>query len=631
MNRGRQAEPGGITRRFSDISHSSPGEPPNRALAIRAACDQEKERSWSLQEEWDQFLLEGRELAHESAPDEEATLLHQSRRLHAAWSKFRRNLPEDQQMQLGDHERPDIQFLVATVTKASATWQSGREASTVGKVKSKFQRLCDICENHSSLLAIIPKDEKYVSLLTGSLSAIVQATINHQNIAEGMADTLDDLGHDIDFWNRLMDEHKEIPALRQYIRELYLVVFEFFTEIFNKWSKSSWKRLLTSFDEGAFKQLFTSKKDRLSVIERHMERHISLDFRHRTVWGLENIEKLMGKLLGNFPRQLDEQRLLLDEFLQKLQEKQSFLLQTHQPVSVTSMITGIEGDDSEPPYPELEADPAPRTHFWFIRAEIQAELAIFTSQWMNQVDHLIQAARQSSVLQLEDEVHYRLGTWLQGHKSDNLWIKGPHGVPRPSPSSLTAVSLAALARTNSIPCIIYFCTFADHHHSELPQGVSLGLFLTSVVTQLVQLLPAQGYAGMDLSSTRFAALARGDLGVVEKLQLIRDVRSIGPRLVYGFIDNFQVLEDRSHEAYTRDFLKTIATLCTLNRESHLPENLVTTNDKAVAGTKVCFTSEGNVDGLAQAAGLQLIDTVDFDLVTSVSMEDVGEEIVWERD
>ncbi|KAJ6178724.1 hypothetical protein N7519_009185 [Penicillium mononematosum] len=642
MNRDRQAEPSrGLIRRFSDdVSQSSPCKPLNRALAAKVAFDRNRERSGSLRDEWDQLLSEGRELADRSVPDEEAVLFHQSQRLHTAWSKFQRNLPEDQLMQLRDHERPDINFLMATVKKASATWQSDREESTLGKVKSKFRGLCETCHDHSSLLAMIPKDEKYVTLLTGSLSAIVQATINHQNIAEGVADTLDDLGHDIDFWNRQMREHGNIPALRRYIQELYVIVFEFFTEIFNKWSKSSWKRFLTSFDEGAFNKLFTSKKSRLLAIEHRMERDINLDFRHRTMTSLERVIQYQEKLFNFLPDRLAEQRLLLGESLQMfLEQQQSFHLESHQSVSATSitenastsMSPASTSADSVLRLPEPEINPVRRAHFRYNRTEIQAELTIFTTQWKNQVDHLIQAATQSSLLRLDKEVHYRLMTWLRDLNSTNVWIRGPHDVSRPSQNSMTAVSMAALARTHNIPCIIYFCTFTDHYDSIISKKADIGFFLASIVTQLVQFIPDKGYTEADLSSARFAALEQGALGVEETLQLIRDVRSVGPKLVYGFIDNLQVLEDRSNEAYTGDFLRAIMTLCRLDRGSQSPGSVVTTNEKdAIPGTKICFTTDGYVDGLAQAAELQLADRIEYDLETTDPMSgEVGGPIVWD--
>lgn len=646
MNRRKQVEPSqGLIRRFSDdISQSSPGESLGRALSAKVAFDRNRERSRSLRFEWDQLLLQGQELAQGCVPDEEAVLLHQSQRLHAAWTKFRRSLPKEQQIRLEDCDRPDINFLVATVNKASATWKSGREESTLGKLKSKFHSLCEICQDHSSLLKIFPTNDKYVALLTGSISAIAQATINHQNIAEGVADTLDDLGHDLDFWNRQMMEHGNIPALRPYIQELYVVVFEFFTEIFTKWSKSGWKRFLTSFDEGVFNKLFTSKKNRLLAIERRMERHINLDFRHHTAMSLKTVIENQERLFNILPDQLGEQRLFLGVSLQRfLEQQQIFSLEPPQAALVISRVESTAGEtqpvstsgDSSLALPEPEVHPTRRAQYRFNRAEIQAQLTTFTNQWMNQVNYLIEAANQMSLLRLDKEVHHRLVAWLRGLNSMNLWMRGPHGVSRPSQNSMTAVSLAALARNNNIPCIVYFCTFTGPHSSGISKRIELGFLLASIVSQLVQFLPDKGYAEANLSPTRFSALAQGSLSVVEMLQLIKDVRNVGPRLVYGFIDNIQVLEDRSDEAYNRDFLRVIATICRLGSRSQLSESDGTPNEDEVSvvpGTRICFTTEGYVDGLAQATELQLVDRVEFDLETNDPLGgEAGGRLVWDAE
>ena len=72
-----------------------------------------------------------------------------------------------------------------------------------------------------------------------------------------------------------------------------------------------------------------------------------------------------------------------------------------------------------------------------------------------------------------------------------------------------------------------------------------------------------------------------------------------------------------NEDYTRDFLNVIATLCRLsNRSQKLRIDTPLNTNEAALGTKICFTTEGYVDGLAQAVNLQLVGRVEFDLETS---------------
>lgn len=175
-------------------------------------------------------------------------------------------------MEEDSSHRPDIKYLIDTVSKAASTWQEDREQSKSGKLKAKFVKLCENCKNHSKLLSAIQSHDKYISLLNGSLSAIAQASINHEHIAEGMVKGLDELSKDIEFWNRLMEEHGDVKMLRQYIQELYVVVFEIFMDIFTSWSKSSWKRFLTSFDESSFTKLFTERRGRIDAIDTRIQK-----------------------------------------------------------------------------------------------------------------------------------------------------------------------------------------------------------------------------------------------------------------------------------------------------------------------------------------------------------------------
>lgn len=104
-------------------------------------------------------------------PDEEAVLLAQSQRLYSAWEAFCKNLPRDQREVLSQ-QKPSLRLLHDTIDKAAKTWQEKRDGTKVGKVKKAFTRLSEHFEAHSNLVSMFPTDEKYMSLLTGSLTAM---------------------------------------------------------------------------------------------------------------------------------------------------------------------------------------------------------------------------------------------------------------------------------------------------------------------------------------------------------------------------------------------------------------------------------------------------------------------------
>lgn len=107
-------------------------------------------------------------------PDEEVFLLDQSRKLYEAWTLFCKQLPAEQQKGILT-ELPSIEHLYQSVSDASATWEENRSSGT-GKIKKTFARVCEVLNTHSNLVSIFPTDDKYVRLVTGSISAIARVS-----------------------------------------------------------------------------------------------------------------------------------------------------------------------------------------------------------------------------------------------------------------------------------------------------------------------------------------------------------------------------------------------------------------------------------------------------------------------
>ena len=612
-----------LVRTFSDeLQQKRPGEALSRGLAAKVALDRHRDGHYKRQQQqWDVFLLDAREMAQAFIPDEEAVLLDQSQRLYAAWTKFRDSLPTEQRQELGPGERPDIRYLIKSVARAASTWKENQEQTRTGRVKATFFRLCDNCQNHSSLFAVIPSHEKYLCLLTGSLSAIAQASVNHQNIAEGVAESLESLSKDIEFWNRQIAEHGNIAVLRQHVQELYIVVFEFFTEVFSKWSQSSWRRFRTSFNDDAFDKLFTAKRDRITAIEKRIDREITLEFQKKMKTSMEKLVTDQQKLLTQMPQhQLAYQRALLGASLQQFLEQQSRL--PEQPGF--SSLTYIPSDDPkespiyirDPDSPEAEHDPTlqqkaeDRGHregvYEYNREDVHVEIAVYVDQFRHQVQKLVQMTSSVPLLMTDKQAYSKLLSWIDGIGSQTIWIQGPHGTSSPSQNSMTAISLVALSHKNNIPCISYFCSLPDARGSEpVSKSDQLMAMLASLVAQLVLLVPGHcSTSPVDLSPSRFSSLAHS-AAVDDALHLICDLRAVVPRYMHCVIDNFQTLEDRSDQSLTRKLLMTIATLCMLDRGGG------SEREESALVTKVCLTTDGFMDSLGQAAAMDLITKVEF--------------------
>ena len=76
---------------------------------------------------------------------------------------------------------PNLRFLFQAVDKASKTWQEDRANKKTGRLKQIFSNLCKNFNDHKTLLSVIPTDDKYVCLFSGSLAAIAQVSIIAEN------------------------------------------------------------------------------------------------------------------------------------------------------------------------------------------------------------------------------------------------------------------------------------------------------------------------------------------------------------------------------------------------------------------------------------------------------------------
>ena len=100
--------------------------------------------------------------------------MDQSRQLFRAWEKFCKQLPKQRHEEV-TKEKPSLGLLWSSVSTAQSTWKDARDNTKLGRVKEVFTHLCETYSAHSSLVSILPNDN-YISLLTGSLSAIAQAS-----------------------------------------------------------------------------------------------------------------------------------------------------------------------------------------------------------------------------------------------------------------------------------------------------------------------------------------------------------------------------------------------------------------------------------------------------------------------
>lgn len=265
---------------------------------------------------------------------------------------------------------------------------------------------------------------------------------------------------------------------------------------------------------------------------------------------------------------------------------------------------------------------APLTSQRFHRDAILNALKPIVDKFSEHIQSIVDVTSQASQIMISSPVQARLISWTKDTDSNALWIQGPHDVSNVSQNALTAVCLVALSRQNDIPCITYFCTLDAMEStiaSELSYKKLLKDMIQSLIVQLVILMPERVITSVDLSSERFEKLQKDFFSIHETLQLLRDLRSLAPSYLHCIIDSAQILENREDKQHMKDLINTLSTLATMHRDnlktipSRNLETAQSVNEEQcpLQITKLCFTTDGYVDALAQLVENDSLDKIEY--------------------
>lgn len=96
-------------------------------------------------------------------------------RLQAAWTAVQKDLPKDHRLDL-DGVQPDLSKIIDAVQDAATELNRKSKTTTGGKLRSKLRGVCEQIHSHSNVLSVLPKEDKYICLFTGSLSTVMRVS-----------------------------------------------------------------------------------------------------------------------------------------------------------------------------------------------------------------------------------------------------------------------------------------------------------------------------------------------------------------------------------------------------------------------------------------------------------------------
>ena len=410
-------------------------------------------------------------------------------------------------------------------------------------------------------------------------------------------------------------------------------------------------RFLTSFDERAFDKLFGEKRGRIRSIEQKIVRLTDLEFRkgmtekvNKMEAGFQSIlhsqesanlyQKDLLLTLGTdiqrlLSRRVGEQRFRIVESKDILATNvgsESVLSIESPPSSRSSAISFAAQEHPQAAAPgsdkSMDNHPSPNP-CCYSRHSILDLLKRFADKFGHNVQSLVNLTSQASQVMIDPQVQSRILSWNKDKNSSNLWIQGPHDVSNLSQNTLTAVCLVALSRQNDIPCIFYFCnlntnetgTSASPIHREVLKDM-----VESLIVQLALFLPERIVTEVDLSSKRFESLQSDTFSIKDAIQQLCDLRSLVPQYLHWIISGVQHLEDRDDVEHTRDLLCVLDTLASmqernamtaLRRRPEIADDVNEDPQQLSPVTKLCFTTDGYMDALAQFAEKDRVDRIEY--------------------
>ncbi|KAK0382903.1 hypothetical protein NLU13_8819 [Sarocladium strictum] len=174
-------------------------------------------------------------------------IAREAENLRKKWVTLYNSGPKEDQVDLATFD-PTFEGVVDLINSVTESLQTKRREGAAGKVTSGFHSFCDKLDSHSAFLKMLPDGNEYVSIFTGSLNAVIQASVNHGRVAEELAEALCEISQDVSEV-RIDLELFRTKDLIESTADLYAHIFIFLSSYMDHLMRKRRTRLLDAFNE----------------------------------------------------------------------------------------------------------------------------------------------------------------------------------------------------------------------------------------------------------------------------------------------------------------------------------------------------------------------------------------------
>jgi hypothetical protein len=476
-----------------------------------------------------------------------------------------------------------------------------------------------------------------MKLLTREIVANCQeAAARYEETAIQVAETLNDLNASLEYWHERIQKGGDQRMYRHLI-ELFVSLFEVLVDIFTGWHMKGLVRAKACLNQGTIERLKQRRKKirNLGLALERAERGYQYDkssaerqeimlevqTNRKEIQGLrQELSKLTGS--HNAPALAEHKTRVI----QNLRKHSAHMLEDIVAESVPSDTKAITEEPStiseeeidiltDTDLSNLSLEPSSESTLEPQVSNILNNLQNLRKRLARHLDAVAGLAEDISSLGIDAEVQSRLTSFLEVDTSDALWIQGPWNVETPSQNTNTAVILYGIIQRNDDTPILYFNSVNmvdDAFGTAANRKQNLMDLILMIIMQLIYAVPEERRPCVRPLVQHLEALNAGPISIEDALDVLVAVRQACPSTVYVLLDHCHTLGgsyDYEHEANIRRVMDILCKMASSNENAEHGRTLDSGPQSLV--TKVCFTTDGNMETLADVYRDGLVDCIEY--------------------
>ncbi|KAI1271372.1 hypothetical protein F5Y07DRAFT_345993 [Xylaria sp. FL0933] len=558
-----------VVRRYSlKIAEERPDDPLSQALGITARNDEAAVQGNS---DW----TGERPLSQVPLGEQELTILNQQReRMIHSQAQFHERLGlENVKAVIGP--QPTIKELIQNVEESMTVWSKKKE-SGFGKAMDRIRKFLVTMDDYGFLFDLIPDGHLYTSLVTGAISSVVKASVNHKHIAEGFSSYLAEINQDLRSVQKSL-QIADTEDMRRFVVELYNKMFDFLCEAM-RWYQSTGKRWKSAWNQNSQPEL----SDKVSAI-----RAVLVRISHEA----EYITQTRIKESHAYVMQSERMQMKIAADESRIHDNVDQISASHSKPNARAMNGKRENTDFNAEgdidiIDENEGEQIPHTRY-----ELE-ELASCLEKYLEDGRSEVLRRAGTSKPMLPREVLVDIDKWIKIPSSSLLWIEGPAYTHFENQLSSAIARIYDLALSAKMPCIFFSPKARYEVQSkkvtspmDSRRQSTLIALLYFITGQLIRVLPYEFESHLKLEEM-FGSLDESLASASVALNLIESLLEYAPPMLLVIIDKLHLADSQE----TRPYLTRLITILRGRNPSRSIKTLFTTAGKC--GALVGATKRG---------------------------------------